>query len=99
MEDVGNPGLDVIERRGGWHGNLGGEPCQGVGDALGMSVRCPDRVASVRTQGRPKVPTVNPMGGPAASHRGLVVDDDTDDGQGNGCSVEIERTMKLRPCR
>jgi len=99
MEDVGNPGLDVIERRGGWHGNLGGEPCQGVGDALGMSVRCPDHVASVRTEGRPKVPTVDPVRGPSLANSGLFVEDDADAGRGNGSAVEIKGAMELGPGR
>jgi len=97
MEDVGNPSLDVIEGRGGWHGNLGGEPCQGVGDVLGMRVRCPDHVALVRTKGRPKVPTVNPVRGPSLANNGLFMDDDADARRGNGCAVEIEGAMELCP--
>jgi len=97
MEDVGNPGLDVVEGRGGWHGNLGGEPCQGVGDALGMSVRGPDHVTAVRTKGRPKVPTVDPVRGPSLVHSRLFVEDDADAGQGNGSVVEIKGAMELGP--
>jgi len=99
MEDVGDACLDIID--GGCHGHrdFRRQPCYSVSDTLGLGVCGPHCVAAVRAEGRPEVPTVNPMGGPAASHCGLVVDDDTDAGQGNGCSVEIERTMKLRPCR
>jgi len=97
MEDVGNPGLDVIKRRCGWHGNLGGEPCQGVGDVLGMSVHCPDHVASVRMKGRPKVPTVNPVRGPSLVNSGLFMEDDVDARRGNGCAVEIKGARELCP--
>ncbi len=37
------------------------------------------------------------MGGPAAAHCRLVVDEDVDAGQGDRGSIEIEGTMKLHP--
>ncbi len=37
------------------------------------------------------------MGSPALAHRGFVMDDDVDAGWGNGCSIEIEGSMKLCP--
>jgi len=97
MEHVGNPSLDVIERQGGWHGNFGGEPCQGVSDALGMSIQCPDHVTAVRTEGRPKVPTVDPVRGPCLANSRLFMDDDTDAGRGNGGAVEIKWAVELGP--
>ncbi len=66
---------------------------------LGLGVCGPDCVAAVRVEGRSKVPTINPMGGPAAADCGLVMDDDADAGWGDRCLIEIKRTMKLRPCR
>jgi len=97
MEYVGNLGLDIIERQGGWHGNLGEEPCQSVSDVLGMSVHGPDHVTAVRTEGRPKVPTIDPVRGPSLANSGLFMEDDADAGWGNGSAVEIKGAMELGP--
>jgi len=34
MDDIGNASFDVIDGGGGWHGDLAGEPGNGVSDAL-----------------------------------------------------------------
>ncbi len=98
MEDVSNACFDIINGGCCGHWDFRWQPCYSVSDTLGLGVHGPYCVAVVRAEGGPKVPTVNPMGALAAVHRGLVVDDDVDAWQSNGCLVEIKRTMKLCPC-
>ncbi len=99
MQDVGNACLDIIDGQCCGHGDFGWQPCHSVSDTLGLCVRGPYCVAAVRVEGGSEVPTVNPMGGPAAVYHGLVMDDDADARRGNRCSIKIKRTMKLRPGR
>ena len=99
MQDVGNACLDIIDERCCGHGDFGRQPCHSVSDMLGLGVCGPYCVAAVRVEGRSKVPTVNPMGGPAVVHCRLVVDEDANAGRGDRGSIEIEGTMKLCPGR
>jgi hypothetical protein len=97
--DVVQARKNEVSRGGERHGNLGREPGDSVGDALGTGVPQPDRVATVRIQGRADIPTVEGMGGPSGALGGLVVNEDTDAGRGNGGAVEVKMAKKLRPSR
>ncbi len=76
MGNVSNTGLDVIGGGGHWHRDFAGKPSNGVSNVLSLGVAGPDSVASVRVQGRAKVPAIHTMGSPAAVHAGFFVDDD-----------------------
>jgi len=47
MNNASNASVDVVKGGGGWHWDLAGEPCNGVGYALGPGVVGPDCVTPV----------------------------------------------------
>jgi len=95
MNNVIDPGKDVISGRGSGHGDGAGQPHDGVRNVLCLSVRSPYSVAAIRVQGWAKVPAVNAMGCPTAADAGFFMDDDASSRWGNGGVVEVERSMEL----
>jgi len=93
MYDVSNASLDVVGGGGCWHRDVGWEPCDSIGDALGIGVSSPYRVALVRAKGRSEIPTISAMRCPAASHSGLVMDDNADAWWGNWREIEVKWAM------
>jgi len=97
VNNVVDPGKDVISGRGSWHGDGAGQPHNGVHNVLCLSVHSPYSVAVIRVQGWAKVPAINAMGCPTVVYTGLFMDDDTSAQWGNGGAVEVERSMELCP--
>ena len=77
------------------HGDLGGKPGKGVGDAFFL--RRPDisAVASIGIQGRANIPAINTMCGPGFASSGFFMDDNVNAGGCNGGPVEIIGAIDL----
>jgi len=95
--DVGNARKDLVGRVGGWHVDVGGEPCGGVADVGRPCFGYPNGVAMVRVPCGAKVPSFKTVGGPAATC--IVFDRGQDVGAqwGNGYAVEIKCVMDVSP--
>jgi len=64
MGNVSNAGFDVISGRSYWHGYLAWQPNNGISNALGLGIHCPDSVTLVGVQGSTKVPAIDTVGCP-----------------------------------
>jgi hypothetical protein len=87
--------VDVFQGRGDGHGNVGGHPRKCVRNAFSARGFVVDTVAAVMVHGGAKVPAWDRMWRPGATHSGLFVDQDTDAGGRQRCSIEVEESMHM----
>jgi hypothetical protein len=81
------------------HGDDGGKPSKGAGDALGICGWDIDSVTSIRVHGWADVPAFNSMRGPRFALCRLVMDNNLDARWSQRSSVEVELAVDLGPGR
>lgn len=74
VNEINGGGCGGFGRRDGGHGDMGGEPREGVDDALCGGFGDPDAIAAVVASGGAQVPSIDGMGGPSAANGWFFVD-------------------------
>lgn len=98
-DEVLGCGGGEFEGGGGWHGDVGGEPGEGVGNAFGRGGIGPDGVAPIVLHCWADVPTFNCVWGPRFADGGGFVDEDSGSWWGKRRSIEVEGAVDLGPGR
>ena len=86
-----------FEGGGSGHVDVGREPGEGVGNALGGGCVGPDGVAAVVVGGGADIPSFDGMRRPGVADGGGLVDEDTSAWGRKRRSIEVEGAVNLRP--